>query len=40
MIGKKKMNKPEKPLRIALAIPHLGGGGAERSVLKTGARAD
>lgn len=28
------MNEPEKPLRIALAIPHLGGGGAERSVLK------
>ena len=34
MIGKKKMNKPEKPLRITLAIPHLGGGGAERSVLR------
>ena len=28
------MSKPEKPLRIALVIPHLGGGGAERSVLK------
>lgn len=28
------MNDPDKPLRIALAIPHLGGGGAERSVLK------
>ena len=28
------MNEPEKPLRIALVIPHLGGGGAERSVLK------
>lgn len=28
------MNEPEKPLRIALAIPHLGGGGAERSVLR------
>ena len=28
------MSEPEKPLRIALAIPHLGGGGAERSVLK------
>ena len=28
------MNKPEKPLRIALVIPHLGGGGAERSVLQ------
>ena len=34
MTGKPKMRKPEKPLRIALAIPHLGGGGAERSVLK------
>ena len=28
------MSKPEEPLRIALAIPHLGGGGAERSVLR------
>ena len=28
------MKEPEKPLRIALVIPHLGGGGAERSVLK------
>ena len=28
------MKKPEIPLRIALVIPHLGGGGAERSVLK------
>ena len=28
------MSKPEKALRIALAIPHLGGGGAERSVLR------
>ena len=28
------MNKPEKPLQIALAVPHLGGGGAERSVLQ------
>ena len=34
MTGKPKMSKPEKPLRIALAIPHLGGGGAERSVLR------
>ena len=28
------MNEPEKLLRIALAIPHLDGGGAERSVLR------
>ena len=28
------MSKPEKSLRITLVIPHLGGGGAERSVLK------
>ncbi|MCY4383742.1 MAG: glycosyltransferase [Nitrospinae bacterium] len=28
------MNEPDEPLRIALAIPHLGGGGAERSALK------
>ena len=28
------MNELEKPLRITLVIPHLGGGGAERSVLK------
>lgn len=28
------MKKPEKSLRIAIIIPHLGGGGAERSVLK------
>lgn len=28
------MSKPKKALRIALAIPHLGGGGAERAVLK------
>ena len=28
------MGTPEKPLRIALAIPHLGGGGAERTVLR------
>ena len=28
------MKTPEKPLRIALVIPHLGGGGAERSVLR------
>ena len=27
------MSKPEKPLRIALAIPGLGGGGMERTVL-------
>ena len=33
MIGKAIMNKPEKPLRIALAIPGLIGGGAERTVL-------
>ena len=33
MIGKPEMKEPEKPLRIALVIPHLGGGGAERSVL-------
>ena len=31
---KSEMNEPEKPLRIALVIPHLGGGGAERSLLK------
>ncbi len=29
-----EMNEPEKPTRIAFAIPHLGGGGAERSVLR------
>ena len=34
MIGKPEMNEPENPLRIALAVPHFGGGGAERSVLK------
>ena len=34
MIGKAEMDEPEKPLRIALVIPHLGGGGAERSVLR------
>ena len=34
MIGKAKMNEPEKSLRIALAIPGLSGGGAERSVLR------
>ncbi len=34
MCGKSEMNEPEKFLRIALAIPHLGGGGAERSVLR------
>lgn len=28
------MSKPEETLRIALVIPHLGGGGAERSVLR------
>ena len=28
------MSKPERPLQIAIVIPHLGGGGAERSVLK------
>ena len=28
------MSKPEKSLRIALAIPHLDGAGAERSVLR------
>ena len=28
------MSNPEEPLRIALAIPHLGGGGAERIVLR------
>lgn len=28
------MKEPEKPLRIALVIPHLGGGGAERIVLR------
>ena len=28
------MNEPDKNLRIALAIPHLDGGGAERSVLR------
>ena len=33
MIGKAIINKPEKPLRIALAIPGLIGGGAERTVL-------
>ena len=31
---KPEMKKPEKNLRIALAILHLGGGGAERSVLR------
>ena len=31
---KPEMKEPEKSLRIALAIPHLGGGGAERSILK------
>ena len=34
MCGKQKMEETEKPLRIALVIPHLGGGGAERSVLQ------
>lgn len=28
------MKEPQKILRIAIVIPHLGGGGAERSVLK------